>query len=237
MAVVLFDVDGTLIRSGNTLHHDAFTVALQEVYGVRYDLRSVGPGGRTDRWLAREALRRTWVDDDLAEERLEEAFRCMIDFYLEHVQDLSPYVLPGVEKLLEELKASGFRLGLITGNLEPIAKSKMERAGLGSFFGFGGYGGNSEVRSDVVEAAFRAAEERCGMLNDHEVVVVGDTPFDVEAAHIHNFRCMGVLTGPYTEEELREAGADLIVPDLADVDRVFRWIELVTSELSAVRRQ
>jgi len=196
VVAVLFDVDGTLIRSGNTLHHDAFTVALREIYGVRYDLRSLGPGGRTDRWLAREALRRTGVNDELAEERLDEAFHCMIDFYLEHVQDLSPYVLPGVVGVLEKLKESGFRLGLITGNLEAIAKSKMERAGLGSFFEFGGYGGDSEVRSDVVAAAFRAAEAGCGTPAGHEAVVVGDTPFDVEAAHAHNFRCVGVLTGP-----------------------------------------
>jgi phosphoglycolate phosphatase len=230
MAAVLFDVDGTLIRSGNTLHHDSFAAGLEAVYGVSYDLRSLGPGGRTDRWLAREALRRTGVDDPAAEALLDETFRYMIDFYLAHVQDLSPFVLPGVPELLERLERSGFKLGLITGNLEPIAHSKMQRAGLVSFFEFGGYGGDSEIRSDVVEAALQAAEGVCGKLDDHETVVVGDTPFDVEAAHAHGLCCIGVLTGPYTEDELVEAGADLIVPDLADVDRILRWIEAATSE-------
>ena len=228
LPAVLFDVDGTLIRSGNSLHHEAFAAGLNEVYGLTYDLRSLGPGGRTDRWLAREALRRGGVDATTAEANLDSAFRYMIEYYRRHVQDLTRYVLPGVSELLERLKAAGFRLGLITGNLQPIAESKMQRAGLATFFEFGGFGADSEVRSDVVEAAFREARRVCGPLRSNEVVVVGDTPFDVEGAHVHDLRCIGVLTGPYTEAELQEAGADLIVADLADVDHVFRWIELVT---------
>lgn len=232
MPAVLFDIDGTLIRSGNNLHHEAFEVALRQVYGVSFDLRTLGPGGRTDRWLMREVLRRTGVDDVTAEGRLNQAFQCMTTFYLDNAQDLSPYVLPGVRRLLEKLRDARFSLGLITGNLEPIALSKMRRAGLESFFTFGGYGATSEIRADVVLLAFREAETACAGLGKSEVVVVGDTPFDVEAAHAHALRCIGVLTGPYTEEELLEVGADLVVPDLTDSNHLCRWIELATSEPS-----
>src|SRR5437588_12796788 len=101
-------------------------------------------------------------------------------------------------------------VGLLTGNLEPIAMAKMRKAGLEGHFDFGAFGEESATRSELVPVALDKARVPAA-----QAVVVGDTPLDVEAARVHGVKSLGVTTGPFDEEELKEAGADLVVGSLA----------------------
>ena len=124
--------------------------------------------------------------------------------------DLSDRVVPGMRDLLEYLSTrNGVLLSLVTGNLEPIARLKLARAGLGDFFprGQGGFGSDDEDRA----ALPAVARERAGSATQphprERTWVIGDTPRDIDCARADDVRCLAVATGPYTAEQLRDADA------------------------------
>ena len=131
-------------------------------------------------------------------------------------------VMPGVVELLERLAGEGRLVGLVTGNTEPAAHTKLARADLNRFFAFGGYGSDANARVDVCRKALdRAAVAAVGRLDRDGSIAIGDTPLDVEAGHGAGVRVVGVATGEYSIEQLREAGADWVVADLSSAQLPF----------------
>ncbi len=117
--------------------------------------------------------------------------------------------MPGIEQLLPRLIEAGVLLGLVTGNIEAAAHIKLARARLNRFFSFGGYGSDSADRTAVTEAALaRGGLVSGGDLTDGACIAIGDTPRDVTAGHGAGIEVVGVATGSYGVEQLREAGAD-----------------------------
>lgn len=143
--------------------------------------------------------------------------------------DLSHLAAPGIPELLEELAGmpERFRLSLLTGNFEPVARLKLERAGLGSYFpaGQGAFGSDAEAREQLPAVA----RERAGVLDGGRpwprgrTLIIGDTPRDVLAARADELRCIAVATGPFPVEELAEA--DYVARDGHEVARVLRGLE------------
>ena len=126
-------------------------------------------------------------------------------------------VLPGVEELLPKLIDGGYLLGLVTGNLEAAAHIKLHRAQLNRFFSFGGYGSDSGDRGELTKIALGRATLVYGEpVTAAQALAVGDTPRDVEGAHAAAIACVGVASGAFTVEQLREAGADYAIASLAD---------------------
>jgi phosphoglycolate phosphatase-like HAD superfamily hydrolase len=146
------------------------------------------------------------------------AFERMQAYVERRIEDLRQNLLPGVADVVAELDRRGQLLGLLTGNLSRIAAAKMRAAGLARYFDVGGFGEESEIRATLVPAAIAKAGERAGtVIPSRRVVVIGDTPLDVEAGKEAGTRTAGVATGPYTVEELAGSGADLVLESLADV--------------------
>jgi phosphoglycolate phosphatase-like HAD superfamily hydrolase len=215
----LFDIDGTLLKGSTAVHRDAFAHAYRAVYGLPLSLEGVAAAGRTDTWLLVQPLRSYGLDDTQIWEKMPQAFAAMEDYVEEHLGDLRDKVLPGVTEVLAGLHARGHLLGLLTGNLARIARAKMRRAGLSTFVDTGGFGEESEVRAHLVPVALAKAGELAGApIPATRSVVIGDTPFDVQAGREHGTRTAAVATGPYTEESLREAGADLVLESLRETD-------------------
>jgi phosphoglycolate phosphatase-like HAD superfamily hydrolase len=107
-------------------------------------------------------------------------------------------------------------LGLATGNVELGARIKLERAELNSFFAFGGFGSDSEDRTELVRKAAEKAGRKIGRtILASDVFVIGDTPLDVDAGNRAGFKTVGVATGTYTVDQLLAAGASFAVDDLA----------------------
>jgi phosphoglycolate phosphatase-like HAD superfamily hydrolase len=126
-------------------------------------------------------------------------------------------VLPGVERQLERLDQQRYLLGLTTGGVEEAARIKLERAGLNRFFSFGGYGSDSPDRTELTKRAIaRAANKHGGTLEPSRCAVVGDTPLDITAAHGAGAVAVGVASGHFSVEELRQAGADHVVASLEE---------------------
>ena len=124
-------------------------------------------------------------------------------------------VMPGVQALLPQLVDAALLLGIVSGALEAAAHIKLARGGLTRFFSFGGYGSDSRNRAELTRRAIDRAGQICGHTPDScGVLVVGDTPRDVEAAHAVGAVAVGVATGKYTIEQLRAAGADYALATL-----------------------
>ncbi len=213
--IVLFDVDGTLIDTGGAGGR-SWAHAFQQAFGVDGDIRKFSEVGMTDPIVARQTFRGTLGRDPTTDE----VIRLMMRYVLhlpEEVEHSPGYrVMPGVDALLLQLVEADTLLGLVTGNIEGAARIKISRAGLNKYFLFGGYGSDSSVRSDLTLAAIARAQELHGNpVDPAEVMVVGDTPRDVEAAHGAGAVAVGVATGEYTVDQLTDAGADHVLASFA----------------------
>jgi phosphoglycolate phosphatase-like HAD superfamily hydrolase len=205
---VLFDIDGTILVTGGA-GGVAWQRAFEELHGVEANVAEHTDAGMTDPQIA-EIVFREVIGREGSQEERSKAIGC----YLKHLPDAvaeSPgyRVMPGVEELLDRLIDAGVLLGLVTGNIEAAAHIKLSRARLNRFFSFGGYGSDSPDRTEVTRAALaRGALVSGGTLGDGACIAVGDTPRDVTAGHGAGIGVVGVATGSYGVEQLREAGAD-----------------------------
>ena len=150
--------------------------------------------------------------------------------YLNHlrkeIQNDRKHVKPGVRELLAHLSArKNVGLGLLTGNLEQGARIKLGAFHLNEYFPTGAFGSDDEDRNSLLPIAVKRFEELFQQrIEIDECIIIGDTPRDVECAHIYHAVCIGVATGPYSFEELVEAGADYVVRDLSDHASLLRFL-------------
>jgi phosphoglycolate phosphatase-like HAD superfamily hydrolase len=215
---VLFDIDGTLLVTGGA-GAVAWQRAFEELHGIEADIAEHTDAGMTDPEIAAIVFRETIGREGSGEERAK-AIGCYLKHLPDAVGESAGYrIMPGVEELLPRLIEDGVLLGLVTGNVEAAAHIKLARGRLNRFFSFGGYGSDSADRTEVTRAALsRGALVSGGTLGDAACVAVGDTPRDVKAGHGAGIEVVGVATGSYSVEQLREAGADY---PLASVERGF----------------
>lgn len=219
----LFDIDGTLLLKAADDHRDAIHAAISRVYHVRDPTEAkVSTAGRTDPWIARSILLQLGVSADRVDDGMAEFKRVAVEEYRRRCRpDLSAHVSPGVVEVLEELRdRPGVVLSLVTGNLERIARVKLDRAGIGAFFGgaHGGFGSDDEDRA-ALPAIARARAGRDGESHPREdTVVIGDTPHDIACAQADGVRCIAITTGPFGADELR--GADAVVHSARELPSV-----------------
>jgi phosphoglycolate phosphatase len=233
--LVLWDVDHTLVRAG-PVGSVIYEVALRELYGCGLPQVSVSMAGRTDRAIAMDILAAAGVADPRGQ--LEE-FQAV---QARHAPELAERIrahgraLPGAAATIAALAAlaplaplaaggDGVRDGVrviqsvLTGNLRAVSDVKLGVLGLAEHLDLdaGAYGAESEVRADLVPVARRNAAARYGEdFSGAATVLVGDTPLDVEAALAMGARAVGVATGSFSAQALRDAGAHAVLPDLAD---------------------
>lgn len=226
--LILFDVDGTLIKRGDPDHlaamdhgvHSEFPSS-REASVVQIDF-----DGKVDRLIASEILAKAGVDIASNDARLDRVFDVASDYYRRQwlERDLGGEdLLPGVSELIPALAArpDEFALGVLTGGSRQIVAVKLERLGLAEYFPIGAFGDEVPDRPSLVPLALRRAEDHYGeAFGPDRSVIVGDTPHDVHCAHVHGLPCLGVATGKYSETELREARADEVVKDLNATDEV-----------------
>jgi phosphoglycolate phosphatase-like HAD superfamily hydrolase len=219
--LLLFDIDGTLVRGATEAHRAAVHHALHEVHGLaEIDLERtahIDPGGRTDGEIARMILLAHDVSAERIDARADDVrIACCEQYARSCPPDLSETVLPGVPELLAGLaERDGLRLTLLTGNYEAVARVKLRSAGIGSWFEprQGAFGSDSEDRTDLPEIARRRAGGDDAPHPRERTVVIGDTPRDIACARADEIRCIAVATGRHSAAEL--AAADAVAPDTA----------------------
>ena len=216
--LVLFDIDGTLLLRATAEHRTALHDAISDVWGVADPgAAPVQAAGRTDIDIAREICLHGGVTAERFDDGVADFRAAAVAAYARRCpDDLSATVSPGMREVLADLaRRGGHVLALLTGNLEPVARLKMERAGLGAFFprGLGAFGSDHEDRSALPAIARRRAARLIGGNGDHwpreATVVVGDTPRDIACARADGVGVVAIATGPFGAERLD--GADAVV--------------------------
>jgi phosphoglycolate phosphatase-like HAD superfamily hydrolase len=213
---VLFDIDGTLLVTGGA-GGVAWQRAFEELHGVEAGIAEHTDAGMTDPEIAAIVFRQVIGREGSPQERAK-AIGC----YLKHLPDAVAKsdgyrVMPGIEELLDRLIDEGLLLGLVTGNIEAAAHIKLARAHLNRFFSFGGYGSDSADRTEVTKTALRRGELISGgTLADGACIAVGDTPRDIKAGHGAGIKVVGVATGSYEVDQLKQAGADWAISGVSE---------------------
>jgi phosphoglycolate phosphatase len=217
--ILLFDLDGTVITfdGGNKgPGRTAMGRASSALFGSDHT-EGVRFAGGTDRAIARTLLDRAGVE--VNEESIQRLLDTYVDHLIEVLRDRNYRAVGDVASAVSACAARGACVGVATGNIRRGAQIKLASAGLGEVFDLsrGGYGCDHELRAEVVRAGIR----RCGGGDD--VIVIGDTKQDVEAARAVGARCVGVAVNQATRDELSDAGADAIVEACGDalVEAIF----------------
>lgn len=223
MTLLLFDIDGTLITTGGAGYR-TLRRAVERVLEVDEALVGIPVAGRTDSIILRDglaALGRTL--DTPTRDRIRDAYCGLLQAELEATGG-GPGVLPGVRELLTRLTDDpAFHIALLTGNFSQSAQVKLGFFDLWHHFAWGAYGEDAVDRNDLLPVALARYTARTGLpIDPADVVIIGDTPNDVEVARVGGTRAVCVATGQYDREALLEAGADIVFHDLGDVDEVLR---------------
>src|SRR5687768_8533801 len=232
MRILLWDIDGTLIRSVRTGAYKDYTIpVLEEIFGTAGRLSDMQVSGMTDLQIVYEAL----SDHGFTQDQIFERVELLASRLTEEARRVTGNgtkffeLLPGVRETLEALAAHPrYESALVTGNIESMAHLKMELVGLSEFFTLpGAFGDESHNRRDLPASAAERIRKHLQMdLAPEQFIVIGDTPNDIDCARHFGARAVAVGTGRfYSNEEILEHAPDRFLHDLTDVDAVIRTLD------------
>jgi len=231
---ILFDIDGTLV-SLDGAGSRSLNRAMEELLQVPDGFRDIDFAGKTDLQIIREGLGILGLADR------DDLLHSLLDRYLVHLRaEVSTgrgHVKNGVRELLNALQhLEGIYLGLLTGNAETGARLKLKPFGLNRYFPVGAFGSDIEDRNLLLPIAVQRLQEAgSASVNYEHCVVVGDTPRDVECAHVHGASSIAVATGTYPLKELEKTDAELVVADLSDTEKIVDWINHHPHRLGSIK--
>lgn len=228
--LVLFDIDKTLLV-GSHFHYLAMKQALKDVYGIENPRPLPNLQGMTDLQILQATLSQEGVDQETIDKGIDACMAEMVTYFRENIMKEHIICLDGVKDVLGSLEQFKVPMGLVTGNLEPIAWLKLDRIGIKNYFGFGGFGNESADRSLLVRHAVERAEAIYGNFSRRNVFVIGDTPRDVLAGQKNGVKTVGVATGDFSVNELETTGADFVLESFKDT----RVLLKIASELGIDR--
>jgi phosphoglycolate phosphatase len=229
-ALVLFDIDGTLLRVGDPEHGQAFRHAFEQVYGKPVTLDGVPLAGMLDAQIARVLFERHALDREEADARLHEMMAAMGERFVLSIaeRNVRERLLPGVVEAVQACMRHEWAAGVLTGNGEAVGHAKLRAAGLDALLTFGAFGDNAVERGHLVEIAIEAAERAVGQrFEPGRTVLVGDTPNDINAARLAGTRVIAVATGRFSENALGNHDPDALLPNLGDTDAFVNAVQRV----------
>ena len=218
---LLFDIDGTLIRSAGA-GRAAMERSFKDVYGVDDGFHEIHMMGRTDPSILMEALENRGLDWNAQEmERFQNTYFRYLEEEIEVPRE-GKKTCPGIEALLPELqKRPDVVLGLLTGNWRTSGLIKLRHFGLDVYFPVGAFGDDSSRREDLVPIVLERFKMQWGdRLEKEHVYVIGDTPLDIRCAKPHGVRTVAVATGFHTTEQLAPDAPDYLFEDFHDTEKV-----------------
>jgi phosphoglycolate phosphatase-like HAD superfamily hydrolase len=196
----LFDIDGTLLNSRDAVHYFAFQSAVRAILNLETSIDGVHVHGNTDPGIVRAVLQRAGLDRAAIDAHLPQIVAHMLSEVERNRDQLSPELCPAIPELLAYLQGRGKLLGTASGNLERLGWLKLEKAGIKTMFAFGSFSFPRESRADIFHHGAALARERLGP--GATVTVVGDTPFDIEAARAVGVPVIALATGIFSFAEL-----------------------------------
>jgi phosphoglycolate phosphatase-like HAD superfamily hydrolase len=222
--LILFDIDGTLV-SWAGIAGQVFRRALSGAAGREVSSDGYSFAGRTDPEIARDLLLRAGVDQQGIGARVERVLELYLEGFSEIArQATTPVLKPGVRVLLDRLHTEPtVCLGLLTGNVEEGANIKLGHFDVRHYFRVGAFGSDASDRNALLPIAVERARGATGVVfAGRQIVIVGDTPRDIECARLNGAQSLGVATGPHSRAELEASGADWVFENLRDTEAVLR---------------
>jgi phosphoglycolate phosphatase-like HAD superfamily hydrolase len=230
MKVLLFDIDGTLIRGGGC-GRKALNEAAYTLYGRRNACSELALAGRTDLYNFSATYRNATGKRPTAAavERLhQEYLRCLPRHVKSALRTRTYHIPPGLKTLLKRLsRESDVLLGLGTGNMERGARIKLEPSGFNAYFLFGGYGSDAFHRHQLLKKGVARAKKLAhSSFTAKDVFIIGDTPFDVFAGKKAGYKTIAVGTGYSAWKELVASRPDHLAKDFRKIKKWLSWLEL-----------
>jgi phosphoglycolate phosphatase-like HAD superfamily hydrolase len=216
-ALVLFDIDGTLVRRAGPHHREALVHAIRRVLGIVTTTDGIPVQGMLDPDILTVMLRRAGVKHARIRQDMPALQQAAERYYLRVCPALHDKHCPGVEPVLERLARRGVLLGLVTGNLTRIGWRKLRRAGLRDYFRFGAFGEMAATRAGLARMAIRQARKSGWIGRGAPVSLIGDAPADILAARANGIRMVSVKTGITPPEELEALAPDYLLKDLREL--------------------
>ena len=229
MRLVLFDIDGTILKVDRTLSHRIATEAINSVLGRSGSFEvpdSYRLHGRTDKMIFLDLCEFLGEDRTEVEPLIPDFEDRLTHGWHTHLNEKTVKLLPGIESLLETLDDDEkVELGLLTGNILKGARAKLNPHNLNKFFRFGAFGSDAHDRNALPPIALKRANQ----LNDYQysfdhVVIIGDSHRDIECAHAWGIRAIAVATGGLSTEELQKHNPEMLVPNLEGTESLLNFI-------------
>ncbi len=226
-ALVLFDIDGTLVRRAGPHHREALVAGIRKVTDLETTTEGIPVQGMLDPVILAQMLRRAGAKRAQIREWMPAICAAAERYYARVCPPIEDKQCPGVQPLLDRMKRRGILLALVTGNLTRIGWRKLQRAGLKDYFAFGAFGEMAATRGGLARLAIRQARREGWIHRDAPISLIGDAPQDVIAAHENGIRSIAVRTGITPPEDLERERPDLLLPDLRALR--LRMVEYGTS--------
>ena len=221
-ALILFDIDGTLLLSGRAGLR-AMTRAFAATFGIADGFKDQSFGGRTDSFLVSQALQAAGLPDTAEHHaRFRQAYVPLLEEEIQQPGAGHKGLMPGARALVEALvDHDHLHVALLTGNYRAAAEIKLRHFELWDFFEWGAFSDDAADRNALVPIARQRAETYdVPPAALDRVIVIGDTPYDIECARVAGAQSIAVATGGHSVEQLRAAGADIVLADLSDTEKV-----------------
>lgn len=220
----LFNIDGTLLSTGGT-STESFLYALKVMRGIEPDLSGLSLAGRLDPLILADLLERCGIRfEDGQTERFWELV------YARASELLVPprgRLMPGIPDVIDAVQAAApARVGLLTGNMAPMAGIKLRRFGIADRFAFGAYGDMAESRDELARIMVARLGHEHGIPRER-CIVVGDTEHDIACARAAGARVVSVATGARRRDMLARHSPDLLLDDLSDPAPLLDWVQHV----------
>jgi len=226
MKFILFDIDGTIMDSGGAGTR-AMDTAFMELFSVRNAFQTISMAGKTDMQILREGCELHSID--YSDGVIPEFYRIYARCLKENMNSAGGHVKPGIREALRLLHSKEeCILGLLTGNIEEGARIKLDFFGLNEYFNIGAFGNDDEDRDRLLPIAVdKLFKSNSLHVSFSDCIVIGDTPRDISCSKPYGAFSVAVATGPYSSSTLSEAGADVVLNDLADTKALMSILKAV----------
>ncbi len=216
-SLVLFDIDGTLVRRAGAHHREALVYGVRRVTGIETTTEGIPVQGMLDPVIIEQMLRNAGATRTAIRQAMPEIERAAERFYLRVCPVLHDKHCPAVEATLEKLERRDVLLALVTGNLTRIGWRKLDRAGLKRYFRFGAFGEMAKTRAGLAKWAIAEARRRRWIDRHAPVSLIGDATSDIVAAKANGIRSISVRTGITPREELVALAPDYLLRNLREL--------------------
>jgi len=224
--LILFDIDKTLVKEMER-SSNPWPQAFESVYGIKcgITISQANSHGMTHKQIAIETLKNQGLKEGEIFKKMNLFIKILEKIYKKSLENGKITLFPKIPELLQKLSKKKYVLGLITGNTKEIALAKLKMAKIDKFFSIGGFGNDSANREELIKLALERAEEKYHFqFDEKKIFVIGDTPKDIIPAKKFHLQTIGVATGLYSKSQLKESGADFVLNNLEDIDKVLSII-------------